>query len=127
MHFMTGQRAIRGEAGAPLGYLFDNPIQARNLARLFLGSYPLWCQRLERAVANADQELLRKVAYDIRCGCSILCATACIDLARQLQGCVFGASDRDIRALSARLEADLRNLARLLRPVLADGDAFGAL
>lgn len=121
MHATTRQRVQENTAGAPLGFVFGNPARARYFASLYLGFYPLWCQRLERAMNNADYELLRKVAYDVRGCCMIMSVSACVEQARQLQMFEPDGATRDARLLCARLEETLDALAGEMRRLVAKG------
>lgn len=106
-----------GQADAPLGFLADKPLRARQLANLYLGLYPLWCQRLGRALRDADNESMIKVAYDIRCGCSIFAARTCIELARELQAHAQAGTTGDMVEVCRRLRQSLTDLADDLRPL----------
>lgn len=58
---------------------------ADRLIRLFLGTYPALCQRLEEAAARGDLPALKDTLHDIRSSCVLFSGHQCVDLARDIE------------------------------------------
>lgn len=116
------------DAGKPgmealLRTLEGNEEVARQLANLFLDSYPDLSAALVKAVEAEDLLLVRRVVHSIRGTCAIFAAESCIHLARKIENGLLEGSSQTWVEDCADLNASMAEVAGALQLYLARGAA----
>lgn len=98
--------------------LDGDEVTANVLARLFIETCPSLQQRLDAAIQAQDQTVVRGVLHEIRGGCAIFSAHACIAWVRQMEHSLGTQPDGEFLRACISLKHSLADLNEELRNFL---------